>query len=107
MFSGIIYDKILASIDIMYCKVYRIHTRSGKRIEIFYLVFLPLKSNGDKVNFCLHCMSCDVCKNIRIAKLFTVYQLEADECELTTVGSEFVTLIFQALALILKGGKRI
>lgn len=52
-------------------------------------------------------MSCDVCKNIRIAKLFTVYQLEADERELTTVGSEFVTLIFQALALIQKGGKRI
>ena len=32
----------------MYCKAYRIHTRSGKRIEILHLVFLPLKSNYDK-----------------------------------------------------------
>lgn len=73
MFFGIIYDKILVFIDIMYCKVYRIYIRFGKRIEIFYLVFLLLKSNGDKVNFCLYCMFCDVCKNIRIVKLFIVY----------------------------------
>lgn len=70
MFFGIIYDKILVFIDIMYCKVYRIYIRFGKRIEIFYLL---LKSNGDKVNFCLYCMFCDVCKNIRIVKLFIVY----------------------------------
>ena len=91
--------RLLASIDIMYCKVYRIHARSGKRMEIVYLVFLPLKNKEDKVNFCLPYMSCHVFKTIIIAKLF--YQLEADECKLTTPGSEFVELILQALALCL------